>query len=156
MKQHGRKSAALVAAKMRVIDTSFEKKAEPPEGMPERQAAIWRETVRGEPTKFFSTGATRGLLQEYCRHRAVADEMSDLIDAFDPTWLAEPKGQRRYEWLAKMRRVESKAALDMATKLRLTNLTRMVSKRDVEVSLEKDGGDRGVDDDSPWGVKQSA
>ena len=35
-----------------------------------------------------------------------------------------PKGMRRYEWLAKMHRVEAKAATEMATKLRLTNQSR--------------------------------
>ena len=59
----------------------------------------------------------QSLLQEYCRHRAMADEMAELIDAFPNVALAEPNGMRRYEWLAKMHRVEAKAAMEMATKL---------------------------------------
>jgi hypothetical protein len=80
--------------------------------------------VKGEPAQLFGTGATRSMLQEYCRLRSRADEMSDLLDAFDPAWLAEAKGQRRYEWLSRMHRMESKAAIEMATKLRLTNQSR--------------------------------
>jgi hypothetical protein len=144
MRQHGKKSAAAVVAQMAVVDGGFGSRAEPPAGMPEVQAAIWRETVKGEPADFFNTATLRGLLQEYCRHKAVADEMSILIDEFDPTWLAEPKGMRRYEWLLKVRRVESKAASDIATKLRLTNLSRMRS-RAAEPKIEIEGGE-----DDPW------
>ena len=123
MKQHGRKSAAAVVAQMAVIDFR-DVKAEPPEGMPERQAKIWRETVKHEPAQFFITAATKGLLADYCQQRAQVDEMSELIDAFDPAWLAETKGMRRYEWLTKMRRMASKAAMDLARSLRLTNQSR--------------------------------
>jgi hypothetical protein len=149
MKQSGRKSAGLVAAEMRVIDTRFEKRAEPPAGMPERQVAIWRDTVKSEPPKLFSTGATRGMLQAYCRHRAIADEMSELIEAFDPAWLAEAKGQRRYEWLTKMVRVETKAAMEIATKLRLTNQSRWQSTT-TTLAAEKVTNETGSDDISPW------
>ena len=92
--------------------------------MPERQAKIWRDTVKGEPADFLSSATSRGLLQELCRHRAVADEMSELIDEFPSEALIEAKGMRRYEWLLKMRRIEAKAAMEMATKLRLTNQSR--------------------------------
>ena len=36
---------------------------------------------------------------------------------------------RRYEWLAKMHRMEAKAAMEMATKLRLTNQSRWQATR---------------------------
>ena len=78
--------------------------------MPERQTKIWRDTVKGEPPDFLNTATPRALLLDYCRHRAMADEMSDLIDDFQPEGLQTPKGMRRYEWLAKMHRMESKAA----------------------------------------------
>ena len=80
MKQHGRKSAAAIAAAMAkpsvISGGLWFSKAEPPEGMPERQAKIWRETVKGEPRIFSRLPTSRGLLQEYCRHRAMADEMA--------------------------------------------------------------------------------
>ncbi|MGB7855495.1 MAG: hypothetical protein WBL48_06310 [Pseudolabrys sp.] len=50
--------------------------------------------------------------------------MSDQIDAFDPAWLAEPKGMRRYDWLSKQMDRNSQAATRLATKLRLTNQSR--------------------------------
>jgi hypothetical protein len=144
MRQHGKKSAAAIVAQMAVVDGGFGSRVEPPEDMPERQAAIWRETVKGEPADFFNTATLRGLLEEYCRHKAVADEMSELINEFDQAWLAEAKGMRRYEWLLKVRRVESKAAQEISTKLRLTNLSRMRA-RAAEPKIENEGGE-----DEPW------
>ena len=96
----------------------------PPKEIPEQQVKIWQDTVRAEPPDFFCTGALRALLLDYCRHKAVGDEMSGQIDDFDPAWLAEPKGMRRYEWLLKMRERETRAAANIATKLRLTNQSR--------------------------------
>ena len=98
------------------------------------------------------------MLQAYCRHRAIADEMSELIEAFDPAWLAEAKGQRRYEWLAKMGRVESKAALETARSLRLTNLSRWTKPRDAEraISRDEESGGSSEDDMSIWQAERRA
>ena len=106
MKQRGQKSTAALAAAMAkpsVIRGGFgSAKAEPPEGMPERQVKIWRETVKGESPDLLDTSTAKSLLQAYCRHRAMADEMAELIDAFPNEALTEAKGMHRYEWLAKM------------------------------------------------------
>jgi hypothetical protein len=95
MKQHGKKSAAAIAAMM-VVDGGFGTAVEPPEGMPERQAKIWRDTVKGEPVEFFRRAATKDMLADYCNQRAVAGEMAELINEFKPEWLTEAKGMRRY------------------------------------------------------------
>jgi hypothetical protein len=150
MKQHGRKSAAMLAAQMAVVDGGFSTKVKPPEGMPERQALIWQNTVKGEPANFFKTAATKALLVDYCRQRAMADEMSDLIDEFKPDWLAEAKGMRRYEWLSKMRRMASASAADLATKLRLTNQSRY--EKDVAATAARVESE---DDDSPWNATRA-
>ena len=66
MKQRGQKSAAALAAAMAkpsVIRGGFgSAKVEPPEGMPERQAKIWRETVKGEPPDFLNTATAKELV----------------------------------------------------------------------------------------------
>jgi hypothetical protein len=148
MKQHGRKSAASIAAAMAapsVIAGGFgTAKAEPPEGMPERQAKIWRDVVRGEPAAFLRSATSQGLLQQYCRHTAIADEMAELLAEFPTEALIEAKGMHRYEWLAKMHRLESKAALEMATKLRLTNQSRW-QPQSAAIAAEAESSER-----SPW------
>jgi hypothetical protein len=146
MKQHGRKSTASLA--VGIIDGGFDSKVEPPEGTPERVAKIWRDTVRAEPAGFFKTTATQALLEDYCRQRAVTNEMADLINEFDPAWLAEAKGMRRYEWLCKMQRMASKAAMDLATKLRLTNQSRY--EKDTAATAARVEVEEKDDDASPW------
>jgi hypothetical protein len=64
------------------------------------------------------------MLADYCNQRAVAGEMAELINEFKPEWLTEAKGMRRYEWLTRMQRMASKAAMDLARQLRLTNQSR--------------------------------
>jgi hypothetical protein len=92
--------------------------------MPEPQKKIWRDSIAGEPADFFVTAATQALLTNYCRHLHAANEFSDLIDDFPPEVLETAMGMRRYEWLSRMRQRETKAAMELATKLRLTNQSR--------------------------------
>jgi hypothetical protein len=128
MQQRGRKSAAALAtsiAKPKVIKGGFgQPRPEPPEGMPEAQKKIWRDSIAGEPADFFATAATQALLTNYCRHLNAANEFSELIDDFPPEVLETAVGMRRLEWLMKMRQRETKAAMELATKLRLTNTQR--------------------------------
>lgn len=92
-------------AKPSVIAGGFgSRKVDPPEGMPERQIKIWQETTKGESPDLLNSSTARSLLQAYCRHRAMADEMVELIDAFPNEALETAAGMRRYEWLAKMHR----------------------------------------------------
>ncbi|WP_210526926.1 hypothetical protein [Rubellimicrobium arenae] len=122
MAQRGRTSAD--AASVEVIAGGFGQRPEPPADLNTEEASIWRETVSGEPVDFFSTPALRALLTDYCRHRASADAISEVIGVFKPDWLKSSEGAKRYHGLLKMRDLETRAAADKATKLRLTNQSR--------------------------------
>lgn len=124
MRTHGRKSVAELATPPSVVQGTFGKRPEPPAELTERQAAIWRDTVAGEDTSFFGTAALRGLLKHYCIHMASAEDVTSIIDSFKPEWLRNEEGARRYHLLLKMRDLETRAAADKATKLRLTNQSR--------------------------------
>lgn len=121
MAQRGRRSAASDAT---VVVGSFGKRPDPPEDLTERQAEIWRATVASEASDFFDTAALRGLLADYCRHRDAAENVSVVINTFQPEWLKSAEGAKRYHGLLKMRDLETRAAAGMATKLRLTNQAR--------------------------------
>jgi hypothetical protein len=121
MIQRGRKSAAAQAV---VIDGGFGQRPEPPEDLSEAQADIWREVVAGEPPEFFATAATRTLLRNLCRHTDSCNQVSNQINLFQPEWLRNAEGAKRYQLLLRMREMESRAAASMATKLRLTNQSR--------------------------------
>ena len=122
MNQRGRKSAAAQAAV--VIAGGFGTRPEPPTDLTERQAEIWREIVSSEDPNFFNTGALRGMLSEYCRHREASEGISKIINSFDPQWLKANEGAKRYKDLLKMRDLETRGATSLATKLRLTNQSR--------------------------------
>lgn len=122
MGQRGRKSSA--AAEVSVVSGNFGKRPEPPAELSDAEAAIWRETVASEAADFFGTAALRGMLSDYCRHRASADKVSEVINVFRAEWLKNADGAKRYHGLLKMRDLETRAAADKATKLRLTNQSR--------------------------------
>jgi hypothetical protein len=122
MQKRGRKSAASVETN--VIHGAFGQRAQPPADLTEAEAAIWREIVASEAIEFFNTAALRGLLKDYCRHRAASDKITEVINLFQVDWLKSKDGVKRYSDLLKMRDLETKGAADKATKLRLTNQAR--------------------------------
>jgi len=130
MKQHGRKSAARLAlvAGLEPEDDDIPKSTGTRPGAPKdltvAQAKIWHDAVAGEPVEFFQAYAVQNMLKDYARHVDAGNQLSELIDAFRVQWLKKPDGQRRYEWLLKMRAKETAAASALATKLRLTNQAR--------------------------------
>ena len=119
--KRGRKSAAERAV---VIAGNFGRRPEPPEDLTEDQAEIWRELVSSEAPDYFNTAALRGMLADYCRHRASGRIISDIIDSFQPEWLKAAEGAKRYQGLLRMRETETRAAASLATKLRMTNQSR--------------------------------
>lgn len=125
MKQRGRRSAAAQSV---VIAGGFGTRPEPPLDLTARQGEIWREIVSSEDPNFFNTGALRGLLAAYCRHREAYEGISAIINSFDPQWLKANEGAKRYKDLLKMRDLETRGATSLATKLRLTNQSRYNEK----------------------------
>lgn len=122
MATRGRKSAAALSAV--VVEGKFGQRPDAPAELTAEQAAIWRETVASEAAEFFATAALRSMLADYCRHRASAAVVSEIIDTFKPDWLKAAEGAKRYYGLLKMREAETRAAASLATKLRLTNQSR--------------------------------
>jgi hypothetical protein len=121
MIQRGRKS---LEDNLVVIQGSGGAKPEPPEDLNDRQKQIWRETTACEPADLINTAATRAMLVDYCRHREAGENVSKIIDSFKPEWIKNEDGAKRYHDLLKMRELETKAAVRVATKLRLTNQSR--------------------------------
>lgn len=121
MRSRGRRSVADQAV---IIAGTFGKRPDPPEDLTPRQAEIWRATVASEHAAFFDTAALRALLTDYCRHREAGEKVSVVIDAFQAEWLKNSAGAKRFAGLLRMRELETRAAVTLATKLRLTNQSR--------------------------------
>lgn len=123
MAKRGPKSSAARELE-NVVVGNFGRRPEPDEGLTPEEDEIWRATTASEAADFFNTAALRGLLKDYCRHRASAEKISEVINVFKTDWLKNADGAGRYRDLLKMRDAESRAAADKATKLRLTNQSR--------------------------------
>lgn len=120
MGARGRKSLASQT----VVVGGFGQRPDPPSELSAQAAEIWRATVASEGPDFFKTAALRSMLADYCRHTATAALLSGQIEAYNPAWLTDDEGLKRYDLLLKLRDRETKASADKATKLRLTNQSR--------------------------------
>lgn len=119
--KRGPKSSAELAL---IVNGTFGERPDPLEGLNERQAKVWRDTVASEPADYFNTAVLKSLLADYCRYKVSAADITSIIDTFEPAWLKSAEGARRFHSLLKMRDLENRAAVSMATKLRLTNQSR--------------------------------
>lgn len=138
--KRGRKSAQ----DLQVVAGNFRSRPEPPEALSDDEAEIWRSTCSSEAVDFFSTSALRDMLADYCRHRASANKLSEIIQQFQPEWLKSTDGAKRYGGLIRMRDLETRAAADKATKLRLTNQARYTPQAAATASRNAGKGAR------PW------
>lgn len=119
MAQRGRKSAASLA----VVTTLPGQRAEPPRELTKAQAEVWRAVVSTKPADWF-TEDTHPLLMAYCRHVVTATVLARQIDGFNPDWLADEDGLKRYEKLLAMRERETRAMTALARSMRLTQQSR--------------------------------
>jgi hypothetical protein len=135
MIKRGRVSAAEKS--ITVIEGGFGERPAPPQDLNERQVEIWRQVVASEPSEFFNTATLRDLLANLCRHREAADKLSSVIDSFQLERLKSGDGSKRYALLLKMRDLEIRASASLATKLRLTNQSRIYP--DTAARMSRDG-----------------
>ena len=127
MKQRGRPRQGDRSPPV-IIQGAFGARPEPPDTMSPRGREIWRETTAGEPVDFFATGALRNMLADYCAHRESLERLAETINRFEPEWLTQTGGAKRYHDLLKIRDLETRASASLATKLRLTNQSRYEAK----------------------------
>ena len=118
------------AARLTVVAGRLGERPNPPADLTEEQAVIWRATCASEGADFFSTDALRELLKDYCRHKTTAAVLTKQIAAYEAL-LPGPMGDdtlKEFDRITKMRDRETKAAADLATKLRITNQSRYTPK----------------------------
>ena len=143
MAQRGRKSAAALAV-VRPISSS---RPEPPEELTPEQAEEWLAVTRRMPSDYFPR-ETFALLAGFCRHVVAYRMLSESIDEFKPTWMAEEGGIERLDRLGKMRDREGRAMSSLATRLRLSPQSRMHQKSAARAADKSGSGDRPWDFDS--------
>lgn len=116
MAERGRKSAAsLQIASGGAIATRLA----PPASLSPAQKAVWLTVVNSKPADWF--GDEHGpLLAQYCRHKVQADIVAQQLENFDPAWLADDDGLKRYNRLLAMNERESRAMTALLRTMRLT------------------------------------
>lgn len=142
MEGRGRKSAAALS----VVSGVFDGRPRPPAELTDAQREIWERTVANEPATFFATAALQQLLKEYCRHCTSAAKITAMIEACEAAGVPDVKD---YDKLLGMRDRETKAIVDKATKLRLTNQSRYTPQAAATASKK-------AQDLKPWQVGKSA
>lgn len=80
---------------------------------------MWSDVVNDQPAAAFSIVHT-GLLESYCRHVAQSRILADALLAFEPEWLNDDDGLKRYDKLLAMHERETRALSSAATRLRIT------------------------------------
>lgn len=139
MGNRGRESAAATGtAKLTVFPGGLARRPEAPEELTDAQAKVWKDTVASETVEFFDTDALRELLKDYCRHKVTGAALSRQIETYDAAKAMDPETAKNFDRVTKMRDRESKAAADLATKLRLTNQSRYTPK--AAATASKAGG----------------
>ena len=87
-----------------------------PDELTTEQAEEWQSVVGRMPADWFP-GETHGLLVQYCRHRAAARHIAQLIDAAEEAESLDVEGLDR---LYKMQEREGRALSSLATRMRIT------------------------------------
>lgn len=113
MAERGRKSAASLSV-VGVIS-----RLAPPETLSDDQRSLWLATVNSKPADWFGSEHLPILL-EYVKHIETAQVLTREIEGFDPEWLKDDDGLKRYDRLTGMRAREAGVINTLARSMRLT------------------------------------
>ncbi len=133
MNQRGRKSAASLA----VVPTQVgAPRALPPAGLTPAQRVVWLEAVNAKPSEWFGPEHVP-VLEAYCRHVVTGRALAELIEKFDPEWLNDDDGLKRYDRLLAMHTRETGRVNELARAMRLTQ--QAIYRADKAATLSKKG-----------------
>lgn len=117
MQQRGRKSATRLVQTTATVEPI--PRAAPPADLSDYEAALWASVVATKPADWFQAD-TLPLLRSYCKHAATATLLDQELEKFDPKWLADDEGLKRFKSLTDMRDRESRALIALGRSMRLT------------------------------------
>lgn len=115
MAERGRKSAASLS----VVGPTLVHRLAPPTGLTNCQRAVWLATVNAKPADWFGPEHAP-ILGEYVKHVETALVLTEEIDGFDPGWLKDDDGLKRFDRLTSMRAREAGVINTLARSMRLT------------------------------------
>lgn len=116
MADRGRKSAAsLVVAS----PTSLSHRLAPPLYLTAAQKAVWVSVVNSKPADWFGEEHAP-MLAQYCRHKVTADLIAQQQECFEPNWMTDDEGLKRFNVLAAAMERESRCMNALLRSMRLT------------------------------------
>jgi phage terminase small subunit len=116
MGARGKTSAAALAVAAPVA--ALQKMPEPPAYLTPEEDHEWRRVVASRAGDLIQPEAYR-LLVEYCRAVVLGDKIAAQLDAFDPSWVADDDGLKRWDRLQAMAARNQGVIATLATKLRI-------------------------------------
>ena len=116
MAERGKKSVASLAV---ASPASIGSRLAPPAGLTPAQQSEWIKVVNARPADWFGRW-NAALLTQYCRHKVQSDLIAQQLEAFDPSWLADDDGLKRYDKLSAMFERETRAISALLRSMRLT------------------------------------
>lgn len=114
----GRKSVAALSISICNDASALQKMPEPPGYVTPEQDAVWREVIGSRAGDLIGPESYR-LLIEYCRAVVEGDKIAAQLDAFDPSWLADDEGLKRWDKLQAIATRNQGVIATLATKLRI-------------------------------------
>lgn len=91
---------------------------EPPAYLTPEQDTIWREVIASRAGDLIGPESYR-LLVEYARAADLGNKIAAQLDAFDPDWIADDDGLKRWDRLQMMAARNQGVLSTLATKLRI-------------------------------------
>ena len=145
MKTRGRRSAASLSLVSNRVEAIPRQRA--PSELTKEQAGIWNAVAAAEPADW-SSGSTRPLLAQYCRHISAARRVAGMIAGLESEMAAEAAEQsdrrlavmfsaaKAFDRLQKMQERESRTIASLATKMRITQQAR-TNHRGNKIQIKK-------------------
>jgi hypothetical protein len=117
MAKRGRQSLAALTVQQASIGVA--QRLLPPAILNDAEMEVWHEVVNDQPAASF-TPTHSPMLELYCRHVVQSRIIAQQLQNFDPEWMADEDGLKRYDRLLAMQEREGRAASSLATRLRIT------------------------------------
>ena len=116
MAARGKQSLASLAV---AAPVGVDFRLQPDPSLTSAQKAVWVIVTNARPADWFGPEHS-GMLAQYCRHKVQADLVAQQLERFDPAWLADEDGLKRYDKLSAMLERETRAINALLRSMRLT------------------------------------
>ena len=139
MAERGKKSVASLSV---ASPMGIDRRVPPPVSLTAAQKAEWVAIVNSRPADWFGDEHI-GMLTQYCRHKVQSDLIAQQLEDFDPDWLVDEEGLKRFDKFGAMLERETRAMNALLRSMRLTQQS-LYNAKSGNTASQKSKGPR------PW------